>query len=156
MGSLSLTYNEVNADHVLPLERVKGKLLIEVVDMPGEVSKSHKEVDHLYEQVNAQWQYTGSGEVLTEERWKKGIHNIMTDTYLSPTDEQTDSQVRVTFVPGEETQPPLPQPAAAKIRMKRNEITVLRYVYDADTDGFDIYLLINDGWTLIHDMDIEE
>ena len=156
MGCINLTYNEASANHVLSLERVKGKLLIEVEGMPEEVRMSYKEVDHLYEQVDARWQYTGNEEVRTLERWNQAQRHILTDTYLSPTDEREDSQVHVYFVKGDDEQADIVQPAAVKMHMKRNEITVLRYVYDIDTGGFDIYLLVDDSWLLIHDMDVEE
>ena len=32
---------------------------------------------------------------------------------------------------------------------KRNEITVLRYVYDPDTGTTDIFILLDDGWNEI-------
>lgn len=158
MGSLSLTYNHAKADYVLPLERVKGKLLIEVVDMPNEVRLSYKEITHLYEEVDARWEYSGNEQVHTLEHWNYGQRHALTDTYLSPTDQHADSEVRIVFVKGTDEQSPIVQSALTKIQMKRNEITVLRYEYDVDVDidGFNIYLLVDDHWTLIHDMDVEE
>lgn len=40
--------------------------------------------------------------------------------------------------------------------MKRNELTVLRYVWDDDRQEFSIYALLNNSWTIISQMDIEE
>lgn len=156
MGCINLTYNESNADHVLRLERVKGKLLIEVEGMSEKVLRSYKEIDHLYEQVDARWQYTGNGQVHTWERWSQPQPHVLTDTYLSPTEEHVESQVLIKWMDDAESQTDIVQPAAVKMRMKRNEITVLRYVYNPEEEGFDIYLMINDGWLLIHDMGIEE
>lgn len=40
--------------------------------------------------------------------------------------------------------------------MKRNELTVLRYVWDCEKQDFVIYALLNNSWTIISQMDIEE
>ena len=39
--------------------------------------------------------------------------------------------------------------------MKRNEISVLRYVYDDGSGTFDVYTLLNDSWQVVNDMELE-
>ena len=37
----------------------------------------------------------------------------------------------------------------------RNELTVLKYIYQEQEDDFAIYLLVNDNWEKIHGMTID-
>ncbi len=41
--------------------------------------------------------------------------------------------------------------------MGRNEITILRYVYQESDNGadFDIYIRVNGNWELLHEMEID-
>lgn len=39
--------------------------------------------------------------------------------------------------------------------MRRNELTVLRYIYDPCCCRFAIYVLINDNWELLHALEID-
>ncbi|EJW95937.1 hypothetical protein EVA_15956, partial [gut metagenome] len=140
MACDTLHYNERQANFLLPLERVKGKLLITAEGMPETIQLSYKEVDNLYQEVDHFWQYSGKEKVRTLHRWGNGMRNLFTDTYLAPTLEHQQSEVRVHFVQDEESDLPLLDPATVQTNMKRNSITVLRYVYDKEDHNFDIYL----------------
>ncbi len=39
--------------------------------------------------------------------------------------------------------------------MKGNELTVLRYVWDAESGRFKIYVLVNDSWEIVNRMEVE-
>lgn len=156
LGSDTLHYDLQHPHFTVPLRRVKGKLLILAEGLPSSVSLTHKEVNRLYDKVDAQWHYSGTESVHTIHRWDGTQREMFTDTYLSPTQDNAYSEVKVHFVQSDSTLLPDLQPAAINIHMERNEITVLRYVYDDTKGDFNIYVLIDDGWLLIHDMDLEE
>ena len=65
------------------------------------------------------------------------------------------STVYVRFFDNAAMETPVAEPPAVDVTMNRNEITALRYVYDAATDSFHIYLLVDDSWRVVHDMGIE-
>ena len=80
----------------------------------------------------------------TEIPWD-APEEIVTKTVLSPSVRNDGSVLDVDFhgktVKGAST--------------KRNELTVLRYVYDDGTGDFTIYILVNDNWEVIHGMEID-
>ena len=47
------------------------------------------------------------------------------------------------------------KPQDVHITMGRNEITILKYVYNTAEDGFNIFLRVNDRWEQIHSMVVD-
>ena len=39
--------------------------------------------------------------------------------------------------------------------MHRNELTVLRYVWNEEKEDFEVFMLVNDNWEMVHGMEIE-
>lgn len=155
-GLLTFTYDEYNAEFVCPLQRVKGQLLILAEQLPADVNWSRKAVTGVSGNVSYDLQYTpGDAEtVVTERSWEAGLTNTRSETDLAPT--VTDkSTVYVRFFDDAAMQTPAAEPQPVDVTMRRNEITALRYVYDAATNSFHIYLLVDDSWRVVHDMGIE-
>ena len=50
---------------------------------------------------------------------------------------------------------PVLRPEDVHITMGRNEITILKYVYDSTEDDFDIFVRVNDEWEEILPMIID-
>ena len=155
-GLLTFTYDEYNAEFVCPLQRVKGQLLILAEQLPANVNWSRKAVTGVSGNVAYNLQYTpGDAEtVVTERSWEAGLTNTRSETDLAPT--VTDkSTVYVRFFDDAAMETPVAEPQPVDVTMRRNEITALRYVYDAATNSFHIYLLVDDSWRVVHDMGIE-
>lgn len=157
----TLLYDENHYDYEVGLKRVKGKLLIEAVDLPGDVTWSRKVVDHLYGSVDSRFRYadSGTGIVTAEAAFSASGQgsSMIDDTYLAPTIQGKESTVSLNFYTEKPDGLSLPTyvPDNIDITLKRNEITVLRYVYDDSSGTFDIYTLLNDRWQVVNDMVLE-
>lgn len=74
----------------------------------------------------------------------------------SPSLKENGTKLHLDFINASDPSSPLLTPKDVKITMKRNELTVLRYVWDCEKQDFVIYALLNNSWTIISQMDIEE
>ena len=155
----TLLYDEWNYDYTVRLERIKGKLLIEGVNLPTDINWSRKAITNLCGKVDYHFSYEPNSTeyVVVESDWSDHPSSrVVTDTYLSPTAVNGEkSTVYVRFFDDPSMSVPVTVPANVDITMRRNEITVLRYVYDADSGGFVISTWDDDSWQVIHDMGLE-
>lgn len=155
----TLLFDEWNHDYTVHLERVKGKLLIEGVNLPEEVNWSRKAITRLSGNVDYRFDYRPEETeyVVTETDWSANpASSVVSDTYLAPTvTTDEDSRLYLRFFDDPAMQTPVLTPPEIDLRMNRNEITVLRYVYDSDDDTFSIYILIDDAWQVLHEMVVE-
>ena len=149
----TLVYDAWNYAHTVRLERTKGKLIVQGINLPEEISRTEKSIEGLYGKVDSRFNYSDATYVQTEYRWDNPVE-IVTKTLLSPSPWQGGSKLNVNFhrTPQQENSDLIPK--EVKITMKRNELTVLRYVYENEGD-FSIYILVNDNWEEIHGMEID-
>lgn len=148
----TLVYDAYNNNHTVELERTKGKLVIQVENLPADVKYSDKTVDGLYQQVNHEFTYAGLTAVYTQAEWQEQTE-IVTKTILAPSQKEKGSIVKAYFYTEADKKTPVFTPKAVSVTMKRNELTVLKYVYD---DGeFAIYILVDAVWERIYELDID-
>ena len=150
----TLVYDAWNYDYTVDMERTKGKLVIQAANLPDGIIQTEKSVCGLYGKLDSRFAYSGETSVHTEIPWD-APEEIVTKTVLSPSVRNDGSVLDVDFhgktVKGASTF----LPKNVNITMKRNELTVLRYVYDDGTGDFTIYILVNDNWEVIHGMEID-
>lgn len=150
----TLVYDAWNYDYTVDMERTKGKLVIQAANLPGGIIQTEKSVSGLYGKLDSRFAYSGETSVHTEIPWD-APEEIVTKTVLSPSVRNDGSVLDLDFhgktVKGTSTL----LPKNVNITMKRNELTVLRYVYDDGTGDFTIYILVNDNWEVIHGMEID-
>lgn len=156
MSSDTLVYDYAHADYTVELERVKGKLLIEAVGFPIEVGYSEKSIRGVSDYVNNEFEYSSNAAILTTQyEWPVRTH-VVTDTYLAPAavkENGVNVGVELFSDPsGGGTNIKLED---VKIDMNRNEITVLRYDYDDISGSVEISILLDDGWDVVNNMDVE-
>lgn len=155
----TLKYDEWNNDYTVRLERVKGKLIIEAMNIPEHVNWSRKAVSNVSGNVDYRFDYQHevSEYVVTEADWSsQPASRVVTNTVLSPTLPNAESTVYVRFFDDASRENPVMVPENVDIRLNRNMITVLRYVYDAGTGDFTVYTLLNDVWQIVHELGVEE
>lgn len=152
MTNDTLVYDAWNYDYTVEMERTKGKLIIQVENLPENVNYSDKTVSGLYQDLDCKFNYTDQTMVQTKAEWGKAPQ-VVTKTVLAPSTKEKGSIVSVDFYDQPERISPILTPKDVNVTMKRNELTVLKYVYD-DSGDFTIYILINDSWDVIYDMDI--
>lgn len=149
----TLVYDAWNYDYTVEMERTKGKLVIQVENLPEEVNYSDKTVGGLFQNLDCEFNYTNQTIVQTKAEWE-AIPVVVTKTVLSPSVKEKGAKVSVNFYDDPQRITPTLTPKDVNVTMKRNELTVLRYVYDDGSGDFTIYILMNDSWDIIYDMDI--
>lgn len=155
MTSHTLNYDARNYVYTVGLERTKGKLVIEVENLPGDVNYSDKTVEGVFGNLNCMFSYADVTRVSTLSEWNATENEIVTTTLLAPSVKENGSRLQANFYDTSDRQTPVLTPAEVNITIRRNELTVLKYVYDDTTGGFDIYVFLNDSWDKIFDMGID-
>lgn len=151
----TLLYDAYNYDYRVELERTKGKLIVQAENLPGYYNLVDIDVSGIYGKVNSNFKYSGETDV-----WSKTTipfePKVRTEMFLAPSVKERGSVLDVSFnKQTSETEDKPLSPDDVSITMLRNEITVLRYVWDADKNGFTVYMLVNDNWELVHGMEID-
>lgn len=151
----TLLYDAYNYDYRVELERTKGKLIVQAEDMPGSYNLVYIDVDGLDGKVNSNFKYSGETDVYD----KVSIPlkpEVSTSTLLAPSVKENGSVLDVDFTHSTPSSNDMElSPDDVRITMRRNMITVLRYVWDADKNGFTVYMLVNDNWEQVHGMEID-
>ena len=151
----TLLYDAYNYDYRVELERTTGKLIVQAEDMPGSYNLVYIDVDGLDGKVNSNFKYSGETDVYD----KVSIPlkpKVSTSTLLAPSVKENGSVLDVDFTHSTPSSNDMElSPDDVRITMRRNMITVLRYVWDADKNGFTVYMLVNDNWEQVHGMEID-
>lgn len=130
----TLDYAYGNESFRVGLERAKGKLIVQAVNLPAFVDFSTKLIDHVYSYVTHDFNYGKETEVHTETFWKQP-NDIVTETLLCPSTDLDESKLSVSFydystVESQRSRAArLLTPEDVQITMGRNELTVVKYVY---------------------------
>lgn len=154
MTNDTLVYDAWNYDYTVDMERTEGKLIIQVENLPEDVNYSDKTVSSLYEDLDCKFSYTNQTMVQTKAEWGQ-VPEVVTKTVLAPSTKEKSSTVSVNFYDQPERTSPTLTPKDVNVTMKRNELTVLKYVYDDGKGDFIIYILMNDSWDIIYGMTLE-
>ncbi len=154
MTADELLYDELHYDYVVSLKRLKGKLLIQAVDFPPEIGWSMKEVSGVTGNVDYDFHYSESETVVTYTTWTERSSSFVSSTWLSPSVSSSGSRIVAYLYDRPEMEVPVINLKAVQAEIKRNEITVLRYVYNQDTGDVSIYILMDDGWDAVHNLEI--
>lgn len=153
MAADELLYDELNYDYVVKLKRVKGKLLIQAVNFPSEIGWSKKTVSGVMGDVDYGLHYSGQETVVTYTEWTSRTSEFVSSTYLSPSATFVGSTIDADLYDSPEMEVPVIQLQTVQAEINRNEITVLRYVYHQDTGSTSIYILMDDGWDAVHNLE---
>lgn len=146
MTADELLYDEYHYDYVVSLKRLKGKLLIQAVNFPAEIGWSKKEVSGVTGNVDYEFHYSEPETVVTYTEWTSRTSEFVSSTFLSPSATSAGSTVDADLYDSSEMEVPVIQLQTVQADINRNEITVLRYVYDADKGTIGIFVLLDDGW----------
>lgn len=163
LASATFDYQYGAELYTLGLERTKGNLLIKAEGIPDNINFSMKTIDDIFSTVTSDFEYSNLTQVSTELEWE--VRNeILSETLLCPSPGYEGSTLSVTFVDHDavsgiagratETASVL-TPEDVNITMGRNEITILKYVYDAQQEDFKIYVRVNDNWEQWHGMELD-
>lgn len=168
LGTLTMDYDYSHEHYTLGLERTKGQLLIQAEGLPDYIDFSVKDITHVYNIINSRFEYSNPVDVRTRTDWQT-TGGIVTHTLLGPSESSNASRLSVYFLhkdeAGGQESAAAREDASAQaattivpedvnITLRRNELTLLRYVYSSQT-GMKIFILVNGQWEYIHDMEID-
>lgn len=151
----TLVYDAYTYRHRVEMERTKGKLVILSEELPPEVGRMEMHAGELWSRVDApKFSYSGKTEVDDRLSWEGNPPLVVMKTLLSPSTGEKKTKVKTGYynLPDGPAAAFLPETVDATLR--RNELTLLRYVWKPGERGFDIFILINDTWTSVHEMEI--
>lgn len=155
LASDTLVYDESVYVHTVGMKRVKGKLIVSVEGMPEDYRYSEKRVTAISGQVDSRFAYSDSLSLRLSTVWQK-TGGIVTKTLLAPSTAPAESLCNLRFYVGDSpAQDNWIAPEVVSLTMGRNELTVLRYIYDPCCCTFKVYILVNDNWELLHILDID-
>lgn len=154
MTADELLYDELHYDYVVSLKRLKGKLLIQAVNFPQEIGWSRKTVSGVTGNVDYELHYSEPETVVTYTEWTSRSSEFVSSTFLSPSVTSEGSTVDADLYDSPDMEVPAIQLRTVRAEMSRNEITVLRYVYNEETGNTSIYILLDDGWDAVHNLEM--
>ena len=151
----TLVYDHLTYDYTIGMKRVKGKLIIHVKGMPAQYRASSKTVTGLSGYVDNRFNYARLLDMRLDTAWN-APGGILTKTILAPSPERDLSVLALRFFEGNECDESAfwISPEAVSTTLRRNELTIMRYVYDKNCCCFKIYILVNDHWEALHSMEI--
>jgi len=155
MTNDTLLFDAWHNDYTVDLERTKGKLIIEKMNLPAGIDQSEKTATGLFASVSNAFRYDGETSV-TKRTEISPAEKVVTKTVLSPSLKDDGSVLSLSFTGKDIHGKAMTlKPKDVNITMHRNELTVLRYVWDDAKQVFDIYMLVNDNWEAITKMDVD-
>ena len=149
----TLVYDAYRYDYTVEMERTKGKLIVEAEGLKQGQEHSTMKANHIYERVDSGFSYSSDTYASMQYDWT-GQH-VLTKTVLAPSLKRNGSTLSLQFYDSAQRLNPVLSPKDVRITMRRNELTVLRYVWDEEKDDFVVYMLVNDNWEMVHGMEIE-
>ncbi len=153
MTNDTLVYDAWNYGYTVEMERTKGKLIVLAANLPSDIRWSGQTDDGLSRTVDRGFGYSGTTGVSTAGEWASAEETVATKTLLSPSLQAEGTVQKMQFYDAPDRTVPAAVPDDVRITMRRNELTVLKYVYD---DGrFSIYILVDDNWEKVHGMVID-
>lgn len=151
----TLVYDATHHTHTALLRRTKGKLIVQVEQLPADICRSCEYIDGLFGTLDCEpIAYSGRTRVTDRNAWAPGTSPVVTKTVLAPSVGQRQSTLSMHFHNDPTRGEPMLAPEDVAITLRRNELTVLRYVWEGG-DGWAIYILVNDGWERVHGMEID-
>ncbi|RGN32634.1 hypothetical protein DXB65_17870 [Bacteroides oleiciplenus] len=150
MTSRKLRFDSSYQTTELSLERTKGLLLLLCSNFPAVVTSLKQNISHLYQSVDANFNYTGTTNVE-----KRVPLQATVTTFLAPNAEE-DSSLKLSFYTDatKSTTPFLELPDI-NLTIKRNEISAIAIDYKATDGVYEIWMFIQEQWTMIHRLDIK-
>lgn len=147
-----LEYTPYSGTQTLYMERVKGELLILVENLPVDGDKLTASIDGLQGIVTRKLEYSEkSGADFS--RTQQGAVSMAAEVMLAPTKARSSGILKAVFDGADGTRF---TPKDVHLTIKRNELTIVKYVYDPLNGDFAIYLFIDGQWEAYHDMTIED
>lgn len=159
LASAEFIYSYGSERYTLGMQRAKGNLMIKAEGIPDYIDYSVKNIRNIYSVLTSDFSYGQTTDVRTELQWP--VRNtIVSQTLLCPSPGYEATSLEVIFLDSSSVQrksedTSVIYPEEVNITMSRNNITIMRYLYDSLSGEFEISVYMDDRWVVIHDMGIE-
>lgn len=154
MACDTLAFTAERGDFTVNLHRVKGKLIVDVVNLPAEVSWSDKTITGIAGSVDTRFGYAGTASVKTLGEWQMAS-SVTTSTLVAPAVAGDAATVDINFYDDASRTTPTCEPELLRLPLDRNHITVVRMDYDAELGAFTAFVLVDSKWEDIHDLELD-
>lgn len=149
----TLVYDLQHTNYSAALQRVTGKLVIQITNLPATILYEANSIGQIYERVNHKFEYMNPVSIRKQNAWSPASEVVLS-AILAPSTGEYQSLLHLDLYDKADRQVPTLNPKDVKITLKRNELTTLKYVYDDEQRDFNIYLLLGDTWETIYNLDI--
>lgn len=160
----TLTFDAYNNRFIAEMQRVKGKIVIEVHHLPqqiftpsaegGQTCRTLLALSDIASQSTTALRYDGKLSVSKDTECIQG-DKVVSKMLAAPSALPEGSPFHLKIHNESSAHPTPIVPPMVRLTMRRNQLTAVRYVYDPCCCCFDVYVLINDNWELVHGMIIE-
>lgn len=134
----------------LPLERMKGALLLICSNFPSVVTSIEQNVTHVYPQVDAARNYIGDAQIQKRTPFKP-----FTTLLLAPTS-QPGANLKLRFYADKlDAETPFLELPEMDLAVRRNEISALSVDYKVTDGVWEIQAFIQGQWVTLHRLDID-
>lgn len=149
MVSRTLRFDRTYQTTELSLERTKGLLLLFCSNFPTVVTSIEQNINHLYQSVDADFNYTG----ITNVEKRVPLQTAVT-TLLAPTSEGVSNLKLRFYTDATRMTTPFLELPDMNLTIKRNEISAIAVDYKATDGVYEIWMFVQEQWTMIHRLDI--
>lgn len=149
----TLVYDLQHTNYSVALQRVTGKLVIQITNLPATILYETNSIGQIYERVNHKFEYMNPVSIRKQNAWNP-VSEVVLSAILAPSTGEYQSLLHLDLYDKADRLNPTITPKDVKITLKRNELTTLKYVYDDEQRDFNIYLLLGDTWETIYNLDI--
>lgn len=141
-------------DLSMGLRRLKGKLYLELADLPPHVDMVTKTITNLHAVVSDDVAYSGETKVGKSFPLSGQQATVAIETTLAPTVAGKQSLLSLSFR-NKETGVHLQVDPPLEVAIKKNEITYVKASYNSSEDKLEIWLFIDGKWQFISKLDIK-
>ena len=137
-------------DIIITMKRAKGKLITRFINLPEEIRRIDIRIDGLYESVDGNMIYSGMAGV--GKTFGSADLNGDMELFLAPSNSFTGSPVTIDLFDKAGGKKTL---SNINVSIGRNRITLIKPVFDPETNLWEVSLLVDGEWETIHDLSIE-
>lgn len=141
-------------DISIGMRRLKGKLYIELADLPPHFDKVTKTVSNIHSVVSDDVIYSGETKVSKSFPLDGQYSTVAIETLLAPTVSGKRSLLSLSFH-HKETGQELQMDSPLEVVVKKNEITYLKIGYKSPEGKLEVWLFVDGKWQLINKLDIK-
>lgn len=135
----------------VPLERMKGKLLLICTNFPSAVNRVEQRVSNVYQSVDAGLNYAGSAPVS-----KSVAFQPFWGTVLAPTSEEGVSKLKLSFYSdATRAAGPILELPEMDVVIKRNEVSAISIDFKVTDGGYEVWAFVNGQWVVLHLLGIQ-